>query len=339
VLAASFVVVIAGLRTAAPLLNPMLLALFLATISLAPLRAMLTRGVPEVLGVGVLMVVVFLLLTLLVAVLTSSLAAFRDDLPSYQARVAELQQHGIDWLEGHGIDVPEVGERSVRQGLDLGRVMDFVGSALGQLTGVLGNFALILLLVVFLLLEVHALPRKLDAIGGAGKGRERLERIVDNVNRYVGIKSFVSGLTGLLSGLLCAAAGVNYPALWGLLAFLLNFIPNVGSVIAAIPPIALALVQEDLGLGPAAVVLVGYVALNFGIGNFLEPRMMGRSLDLSALVVFLSMVFWGWVLGAVGMFLSVPLTMVLKITLESSATTRPIAVLLGGEPRGGAPPA
>jgi AI-2 transport protein TqsA len=120
--------------------------------------------------------------------------------------------------------------------------------------------------------------------------------------------------------------GVDFAPTWGLLAFLLNFIPNIGSIIAAVPAILLALIQ--LGLPSALLTLLGYLVVNITIGNFLEPRVMGRSLGLSTLVVFLSLLFWGWVLGPIGMVLSVPLTMTAKIALAVNEDTRWLAVLL-----------
>ena len=119
---------------------------------------------------------------------------------------------------------------------------------------------------------------------------------------------------------------VDYPLLWGLLAFLLNYIPNLGSIIAAVPTVLLTLVQ--LGWSAALIVFAGYSVVNVVIGSFIEPRFMGKGLGLSTLVVFLSLVFWGWVLGPVGMLLSVPLTMTLKIALESSEENRWLAKLL-----------
>ena len=126
---------------------------------------------------------------------------------------------------------------------------------------------------------------------------------------------------------LLALIGVDYPVLWGALAFLLNFIPNIGSIIAAVPPVLLALIQ--LGVAQAALVAGGFLVINMAIGNFLEPRYMGQGLGLSTLVVFLSLVFWGWVLGPVGMLLSVPLTIAVKIALEVRPDTRWMAIMLG----------
>ena len=155
------------------------------------------------------------------------------------------------------------------------------------------------------------------------------QKFAVGVNQYLAIKSMVSLGTGILVALWMWLLDVDYPVLWGTLAFLFNYIPNIGSFLAAIPACLLAYVLH--GFGVAAIAIAGFVAINTGIGNLLEPRLMGRSLGLSTLVVFVSLVFWGWVLGPVGMVLSVPLTMILRIALESRAETRWLAVLLGPE--------
>ncbi|MBA7685918.1 AI-2 transport protein TqsA [subsurface metagenome] len=141
------------------------------------------------------------------------------------------------------------------------------------------------------------------------------------------IKTLVSLATGVLVTIWIAIIGVDYPLLWGLLAFALNYVPNIGSIIAAIPVVLLATIQ--LGIIQAVAVAIGYLAVNLVMGNVIEPRFMGRGLGLSTLVVFLSLIFWGWILGPVGMLLSVPLTITAKIALDSSEETRWIGVLLG----------
>jgi predicted PurR-regulated permease PerM len=158
----------------------------------------------------------------------------------------------------------------------------------------------------------------------------QFERMTQQVQKYLVIKTAISATVGTLVGLWVAAFGLDFPLLWGLLAFLFNFIPNLGSIFAAIPAVLLAIVQ--FGPGRAAVIAVGYVVINIVLGNFMEPTLMGRRLGLSTLVVFVSLVFWGWVWGPVGMLFSVPLTMVIKIALENTEEFRWVAVMLDANP-------
>jgi len=181
--------------------------------------------------------------------------------------------------------------------------------------------------VIFLLFEAMAVPHKWAYLGSHAPSAEGIHRFIASVNQYLFIKTIVSLGTGIAVTLLLWVIGVDYPILWGLVAFLFNFVPNIGSIIAAIPPLLLALVQ--LGGESAIYVAIGYIAINMVVGNVIEPRFMGRGVGLSTLIVFLSLVFWGWVLGPVGMLLSVPLTMIVKIALETREDTRWIAVLLG----------
>jgi predicted PurR-regulated permease PerM len=149
------------------------------------------------------------------------------------------------------------------------------------------------------------------------------------VNRYMVIKTLASLATALCIWLWLRIFGIDFAALWGILAFLLNFIPFVGVILMTIPAVLMALVQTDLQT--SLLVALGYVVINTVIGSFLEPKIMGRGLGISTLAVFLSLLFWGWVLGTVGVFLSVPLTIALIIALEASPQTRPFAILLGPE--------
>jgi predicted PurR-regulated permease PerM len=165
------------------------------------------------------------------------------------------------------------------------------------------------------------------AFGGGRKRMDGIAQGVQAVQRYLVIKTITSALTGVLVTIGCWIIGLDFAMLWGLLAFALNYIPTIGSIVAAVPPILLAFIQ----LGPVSALLVTVLnlAVNFGVGNVMEPRMMGRGLGLSSLVVFLSLVFWGWIWGPMGMLLSVPLTVVVKIMFEYHEETRPVAVLLG----------
>ena len=178
------------------------------------------------------------------------------------------------------------------------------------------------------MLEAAGFPDKWRLMrSNADDSLAEFSEAIGNIKRYMGIKTLTSLATGFLVVVLMLFVGVDYPLLWGLLAFLLNFVPNIGSIIAAIPAVIQVLVQ--LGFSAALVVAGGYLVINILIGTFIEPRYMGRGLGLSTLVVFLSLVFWGWVLGPVGMLLSVPLTITAKIALESHDDTRWVAIMLG----------
>jgi AI-2 transport protein TqsA len=188
---------------------------------------------------------------------------------------------------------------------------------------------LVLLTTIFVLFEALVLPDKIrDALGDPQADLSRGIAVVGRIKAYVVIKTFLSLATGAIIGGVLHLMGVDFALLWGLLAFLLNFIPNIGSIIAAVPAILLALVQ----IGPTGAVgtAVVFIVVNMVIGNLIEPKVLGQSMNLSPLVVFVSLVFWGWLWGGVGMLLSVPLTMAIRIMLEGNVNTRPFAVLMAG---------
>jgi len=180
-------------------------------------------------------------------------------------------------------------------------------------------------------LEASGFPQKLQAMLGGPESLTGFNSFTESLNRFVAIKTLLSMATGVAAWILLVALGVDFPLLWGLLAFLLNFVPNIGSIIAAIPAVLLAWVQ--LGTSFAIMACIGYVAINITVGVILEPRLMGRGLGLSPLIVFVSLVFWGWILGPVGMLLSVPLTMILKMALEYHDDTQWLAIMLGSVPK------
>jgi AI-2 transport protein TqsA len=228
------------------------------------------------------------------------------------------------WLSSLGVDMTNV---LVSDYLSPGKVMSLVYYMVFAFKGLFRNMFLVFLIVLFILIEASGFPSKLqDAFPNPEKTLGHFKAMTASVNQYMGVKAIFSLATGILVWLLLTLIGVDFAPTWGLLAFLLNFIPNIGSIIAAVPAILLALIQ--LGWPCALLTMLGYLVVNIIIGNFLEPRVMGRSLGLSTLVVFLSLLFWGWVLGPIGMVLSVPLTMIVKIALAANEDTRWVAVLL-----------
>ncbi len=214
--------------------------------------------------------------------------------------------------------------------LDAQAGMQLMGLLLNQFRDIIADGFMIYLTMVFILLEASILPGKIQAVlKNSPDTFNNLTSIADDVKRYLAIKTAISLITGLIVMIWLTIIGVKYAILWGLIAFLLNFVPNIGSIIAAIPACAMAFIQ--LGAGAMLLTALGYIIVNVAIGNLIEPRLMGRRLGLSTLVVFLSLVFWGWVLGPMGMLLSVPLTMTVKIVLQSHPDTRTFAMLLGSE--------
>lgn len=324
---AAFVIVVAGIKLAQPILVPLLVAAFLAVIAVPPLSWLQRRGVATGVALLIVVVVVAGVGLFLTAVVGASLNDFMASLPEYQQRVSGLRDETIRWLAEKGFDV---GQGVDQDGLSPRKGMQIVAQLVGGLGTVFRNAFLILLTLMFILLEAAGLPTKIAAMPGTDQARlDRLEQILKDLRHYVAIKTWISLATGGLLATWLHLLGVKYPLMWGLLAFLCNYVPNIGSIIAALPPISLALLQ--LGAFPALYVAIGFVAVNVGIGNLIEPRVMGQGLGLSTLVVFLSLVFWGWVLGPVGMLLSVPLTMIAKIILDGNEQTRGLAILLSSE--------
>jgi AI-2 transport protein TqsA len=326
--AASVVVVIAGLRAAAAILLPFFVAVFLAIVSLPLMTWLERRRVPKVIAVICTVLAGMTVLAALVVLVGHSVNQFTAAAPRYQARFQTLFVAIQTWAEARGIDTTAWTTLDL---VDPGMLVDVMGTTLRALAAVLQNAFLVLLTMIFILLEAAGFPRKLQvAFGRPVEDLGRLSTMTREVQRYLGFKTLISLGTGILVFIWVALMGMDFPLLWGLAAFILNYIPNLGSIVAAVPPVLLAIVQ--FGPGHAAVVGLGYLVINVSMSNFLEPNLMGRKLGLSTLVVFLSLVFWGWAWGPVGMLLAVPLTMILKIMLEHTEDFRWLAVLLGPTP-------
>lgn len=322
---AAFIVIVAGLKAATQLLVPFLLAVFIAVLCAPMMIWLKAKRVPSILSVLLVVVLFFLIAATLGTVIGSSLSAFYQDLPEYEQKLQQQGEGIITGLQGFGIVVDK---SVISEYIDPGAAMKMVANVFSGLGGVLTNTFLILFSVIFILLEASDFPDKVRrALGSKTLALDHFQNFSDSVQRYLLIKTLVSIGTGFVVGVVLALMGVDYAILWAVIAFLLNFIPNIGSIIAAVPPMLIALIQ----LGPMSSMLVAalYLATNTVFGNVIEPRYMGRSLGLSTLVVFVSLVFWGWIFGPVGMLLSIPLTMVVKIALENSERNRWLAVLLG----------
>jgi predicted PurR-regulated permease PerM len=328
IVAAAFVIIVAGMRAAADIIVPFLLSVFIAVVATPAFIAMRRRRVPTTIALLILVALLLVVTLIGVGVLSRSLNGFAADLPQYQMSLEEQTQSLRAWLDEHDIELfaPVLGDT-----LNPQAAVRFAGSTVTAMSGLLSNAFIIILIAIFILLEVTLLPAKVRSLPGlSDETWKRLNEIVDDVRRYMALKTLISLATGALVATFLAALGVNYALLFGLLAFVLNYVPNIGSFIAAIPAVLLALVQFDVVY--ALVVAGGYVFINVIIGNVVEPRFLGNRLGLSPLIILLSLIFWGWVLGPVGMLLSVPLTMTTKVALEGSRETRWIPLLMAGSP-------
>lgn len=321
---AGIIIIISALKAAEAIVIPMMLGLFISIISLPPLRWLIRHGVPSALAILLILGVVVGIGSILALIVLSSVDTLMLRLPEYQDRLANTLLSFVPQLELLGLSLER--ETIVDQ-LNPAQALDLVGRAISGLGNALTGTFLVTFIVLFILLEQASLPTKLSrALPNSKRSLINTNGFIRQVNRYLVIKTSVSLVTGIIIGTWLWLLSVDFAVLWGLLAFLLNFIPNIGSLLAAIPAVLLALLQ--LGFADATLVALGYVGVNIILGALIEPRLMGRGLGLSPLVVFLSLITWGWLFGPVGMLLSIPLTMILKIALEENPSTRWIGIML-----------
>ncbi|RRQ23570.1 AI-2E family transporter [Guyparkeria sp. SCN-R1] len=328
--AASVFILLAGLKTVSHIVTPFLLAAFLAIISAPPMAWMQRRGVPGLVSILFLFSLVGIAFFLLFLALQGAAESLANQAPAYQAKLA-------GWLEQIRTMLAERGAppELLPAQIPLPATSTITGTATGIATG-LGQFTastlLVLLAFMFLLLEERTLAHKLAAaFPGRRRARVRTRRFLRSVYRYLLIKTGASVLTGLLVGVGLSWLGIDFAILWGILAGLLNFIPTIGSFIAAVPALLVTVVSGS----PLDLLLVGtlYLVVNITIGSILEPRLLGRTLGLSPVIVLISLLVWGWVFGPIGMLLAVPLTMIAKLALDSSPQTRWAGILLSDRVR------
>ncbi len=324
VIAASIVIVIAGIREMASLVTPLFLALFITAICYGPFIWIQKKGIPSFVALTIVILGIAGVTAIIVAVISTSVSGFIEKMPFYEEKF-NLYWSGLNqWIVETGYLDKKTG---LEDQIKPSSIMAIAGSVFTGFGNLMSDSFLILLVVVFMLLEITVFTKKMMLISPSSL--RRLDNITHNMNTYFGTKTITSFITGVLVTIALSIIGVDFPILWGFLAFILNYIPNIGSIIAAVPAVLLALVQ--LGPGSAIQSAIVYVVVNMVIGNIVEPKLMGKSLGLSPLVVFISLIFWGWILGTVGMLLAVPLTMTIKIVFDSMEETKGLGLLLGDE--------
>ncbi|MEA3419210.1 MAG: AI-2E family transporter [Campylobacterota bacterium] len=322
IVAASVVVVLAGIKMAAVIVVPFLLALFLSII-LAPMFLWLKKlGLGDILSLIIIVLLLFGIIGFLVALVGNSVQDFNQNIPFYEEKLRSDLRELLEALDKWGLHVPK---EDIMGAFHTDSIMRYIATTLKSLGSLLTNSFLIILTITFMLMEISQFTFKLQQANK--NGLRQLTEVSDDIKHYMLIKALISIITGIIIAIFLKIIGVHYAVLWGLVAFLLNFIPNIGSIIAAIPAVLMSLVQ--FSFGTALMVAAGYLVVNILIGSIIEPRVLGRGLGISPLVVFLSLIFWGWLLGPVGMLLSIPLTIMIKIALDSQPNTKWISTLLG----------
>ena len=309
---AALIIIFAGVIYAKSIVTPFLLALFISIICAQPITWLEKKRTPRWLA---LIIVIFGLIVLFSGfsyLLGGTLSSFSENLSQYDATLTSIGSSFIQFLNEKGLKIPNDQFFTLIQPA---RILEFTSSALNTVFNMVGTTFMIFLIILFILLELGSFSVKAKAIQiESDKSISYYSTILQNIRHYLGIKTLLCLSVGILVYLALLIIGVDYPLLWALIAALMNYMPNIGSIIATIPTVLFALIQ--LGLGGALWTLVATMVIHNVLGNLIEPRIMGKGLGLSTLVVFLSLVFWGFTLGMVGMFLSAPLTMTIKIILE-----------------------
>jgi predicted PurR-regulated permease PerM len=334
---ACVIVVIAGLKLAAGFLVPVVVAFFLSILSFPLMHWLMTKKFPHTLALIVTVGAIAVSLGLMVYAAASLLSKFREEVPGYVHRLKVYVDDSGKWLEARGV---EGASETANQLFDVQSIIglvahqdvmknlaSMVGTTFGTVATWLASTIIVLVIMMFILMEAPGTKnraRVVEQAGGPNLGV--LLQSATDIQKYLGVKTLISAATGVLAFILCWAFGLKYPLLWGILAFVFNYIPAVGSTAAGLPAVVEALVQH--GVGAAAGVLIGYAAINFCLDSLLQPMLMGRRFGISGLVIVLSVIFWGWLWGPAGMFLAIPLTMMIKVILENTDEFRWVSVAM-----------
>ncbi len=325
---AGIIIIIAGIKSISNIIIPMILAVFISLMLLQAVHWLENKKISRNIAILVVVIIFTLFLFLIGNLLGISLGKFNADLPQYKLKLLNYIADNSDILQKFGINYSTDHPINTEPSL----LMNLILNGLEHLKQIISMVFLIMLLTIFFLLELDSFPIKFKAMfsqSGNEKSVINLNKIIINLRSYIGIKSVTSFATGLFIYLGLLILDVDYAILWGCLAFLLNYIPNIGSLIAAIP----AVIFAGIELGGSTLLYTGilYFAVNFIIGSIIEPKVMGKGMGLSMAVILISLMFWGWLFGPIGMFLSVPLTMVMKVFLESNEDSKYFAILIGTE--------
>ncbi|WP_368030136.1 AI-2E family transporter [Arcobacter sp. s6] len=321
---ASFVVIIAGVKMSSQVVVILFLAIFISSIFSTLLKVLQKKHIPRLFSYFIILLIVVGIGVMLAYVINISLNDFLTNLPTYEEKLKNTVLDLLHLAQNAGIQIDKT---KIMGALNFNSFFGFTTNIIGSIGTFLSKFLLVVIGVAFILAESKSFQTKLRVIfRNNAKKLEHFNLFSFNIQKYFVVKSFTSFLTGFIITIVLTIFGVDYPILWGVIAMLFNFVPVVGSIIASIPAILLTFMNLDINITIWVIIL--YVVINISISNILEPKLMGRELGLSPLVIFFSLIFWGYILGIVGMFLAVPITMTLKIAFDSNTSTHWLGILM-----------
>jgi len=320
--AAAIIIILAGVKLSSAIVVPFLLSLFLTTI-LSPLFLWLKKiGLGEMFSLIIIALILSFLISAFAILIGNSVQDFTENIPMYETKLKSDLGGLLETINSFGLHIPK---EDILNLFQTDSLMHYIATTLKSFGSLLTNSFMIILIVIFMLLEISQFTYKVEQTNI--NTLIQFTQISDNIKHYILLKALTSAATGIIITIILKLTGIHYAILWGLLAFILNFIPNIGSIIAAIPAVLMAVVQFNFTM--AAIITTAYLIVNIVIGSIIEPKILGKGLGLSTLIVFLSLIFWGWILGPAGMILSVPLTIMIKIALNNQDNTKWIATMLG----------
>ena len=325
---AAVIVIIAGIAAAKSILVPFFFAVFIAVIAAGIYLRLQKIGIPSWLSIVVIGIASIGFFVALVVLVFTSIDQFRAVLPEYSEQFQGYRDGVISQFNNWGIEIPV---SSTDEVFNFDSAMQIVLSLLSSFGNILGYVVLVLAMVIFIFMEVAVFPRKVKAaFGETGNVLGFIGEVNHAIEQYFFIKTISNALSGIIVALWMMLFGVEFALFWGMMTFLLNYIPYFGAILSAVPAIVLGLLSG--GLVTAGAMAFIFIAMSFFFGNYFEPKLLGQSVNLSILFIFLAMLFWGWILGPVGMIFAVPLTAALKIVLEMNDRTRWMGILLAAGP-------
>jgi len=301
---AYIILVMAGMKLAAPIINLILLALLLAGSVMPVIIWMIKKRLPKPIAILTIILILVISTVIIGSVVSAAVVGIAQKVPHYESQLVNLKNSSVEFFAGLGLDISEL--TSVEE-LRPRNVLQVATNFLAGIISTFSNFALVFLMIVFLLIDAADLRYKIDkGDKEITKGWLKIEELFIEIRKYISISAFTGLLTALGNLVLLLIVGVDFPVLWAFLSFLFSFIPSIGFLLSVLPPALLALL--DLGMTESIVVLGGFIVINAIIENVVKPKVMGEELNLSLSMIFISLIIWAWILGAIGAILAIPLT-------------------------------